>query len=100
MAVILGTVAVTAFGIALGRWLVKRPETSGSPLESGAGEKDEIGEGSYAGTRDYHDRARTFLEEKGKDISKLAHEAEAALEGPEGPSLEEAEQRGRSHAKA
>lgn len=63
-------------------------------------DRKDIGEGSYEGSRDYHERTEAFLAKKGKDVENLARKAEEALDGEEGESLKEAEQEGRSHAKS
>ncbi len=60
---------------------------------------EQVGEGSYEGARDYRQRTRRFLAEKGKDVEKLAHEAEEALDGEEAAALDAAEQDGRRHVR-
>lgn len=64
-----------------------------------AAKSDEIGEGSYAGTRDYNERTRKFLDEKGDKVEELAEDAAEALDGSEGEELREAEAEGKAHAK-
>ncbi len=59
----------------------------------------QVGEGSYEGARDYKERTKQFLAEKGQDVDKLAHAAEDALDGEESAELDAAEQEGRSHAR-
>jgi hypothetical protein len=61
--------------------------------------KKDIGEGSYEGTRAYRERTAAFLAKKGKAVPDLGHEASAALDGPEGAALREAEAAGRERAK-
>ena len=61
---------------------------------------NQIGEGSYQGSKDYHDRSEAFIAaNQGGKIDKLAHDAEDALDGPEGDDFAAAEKEGRSHAK-
>ena len=64
-------------------------------------EQDEkqFGEGNYAATRDYNERTRKFMDEKGESIEELAEEAEEALDSEEGAELRKAEEEGKSHAK-
>ena len=62
-----------------------------SPLE---------GEGSYTAARNYDEEQREFVAENKGKISKMAHDAETALEGPEGDDLREAEAEGRAKARA
>jgi hypothetical protein len=61
--------------------------------------KGEYGEGNYAASRDYNERTRKFMEEKGDTIDEKAEAAEEALDGPEGEILRKAEEEGKSHAK-
>jgi hypothetical protein len=60
----------------------------------------DIGEGSYEGARAYREKTAEFLAKKGKSVPDLAHEAEAALDGPQGDALRDAEAEGRRHAKS
>jgi hypothetical protein len=73
------------------------PENEKSPAPGDKGK--EFGEGNYAASRDYNERTRKFVDEKGKSIEQLAEEAEDALEGEEGAELRKAEEEGKSHAK-
>lgn len=57
------------------------------------------GEGNYDAARDYRRDTEAFIAKKGKDIPKLAKEAERALEGSEGESLKKAEEIGKSKAR-
>lgn len=57
------------------------------------------GEGSYTAARNYDDEQREFVAENNGKISKMAHDAEAALDGPEGDDLREAEAEGRAKAR-
>jgi hypothetical protein len=59
----------------------------------------QIGEGSYEGARQYKEETEEFLGRKGKDVGKLAKEAEAAIDGPEGEALAQAEAEGKRHAR-
>lgn len=69
---------------------------NGKDAEKGKGEH---GEGNYAASRDYNERTRKFMKDKGDTIEERAEEAEEALDGPEGESLRKAEEEGKSHAK-
>jgi hypothetical protein len=52
---------------------------------------EELGEGNRTAAKRYNAGVKETVETK--DIDKLAHEAEEALEGPEGDELREAEKR-------
>jgi len=52
------------------------------------------GEGSYTATRRYNEHLEQSIKKGNSDA--LAHEAETALEGPEGEALRKAEQIGKS----
>ena len=54
-------------------------------------DKNQQGEGSYEGTREYDERTKQFLDKKGKDVPQLARDAADALDGPEGDELRKAE---------
>jgi hypothetical protein len=60
----------------------------------------QIGEGSYEGARDYHERTQQYLQSKGGQVTKQAREAKKALNGGEGPALEAAEEEGLRHARS
>jgi hypothetical protein len=47
------------------------------------------GEGDYVSAKRYDDAQEAFAKDEGK-VQKKAKEAEAALDGPEGPELERA----------
>jgi len=68
----------------------KKHAKRSSPLE---------GEGSYTAARNYDEEQREFVAENKGKIGKMAKDAEAALEGPEGDDLRDAEAEGRSHAR-
>ena len=53
--------------------------------------KQTIGEGSYEGTRAFDTAQAGFVKANKDKIPAMGKEAEAALEGPEGDSLREAE---------
>lgn len=57
------------------------------------------GEGSYTAARNYDKSQEGFVKRNRGRITKLAREAEAALEGPEGKSLRAAEKKGRAKAR-
>lgn len=57
------------------------------------------GEGSYTATRNYDRGTETFIAKNKGKISKMAKDAEKALEGPEGKSLRAAERAGRAKAR-
>jgi hypothetical protein len=57
------------------------------------------GEGNYAASRDYDERIEKFVSEKKAAIPKYAKDAEKALEGPEGKSLRDAEEKGKAKAR-
>jgi hypothetical protein len=56
------------------------------------------GEGDYAAARHYDRDTQDFITKNRGKIEGLAKDAAAALDGPEGPSLREAEREGRAHA--
>jgi hypothetical protein len=60
-------------------------------------DKSQQGEGSYAGTREYDERTKQFLDKKGKDVPQLARDAADALDGKEGDELRKAEAEGKAH---
>jgi hypothetical protein len=55
------------------------------------GKKQIVGEGSYEGTRAFDKDQSSFVKRNKDRIPALGKEAEAALEGPEGDALREAE---------
>ena len=57
------------------------------------------GEGDYKAARDYKRDIDKFVQKKGNEIPDLAKAAEEAVEGPQGPELAEAEQKGKSKAR-
>jgi hypothetical protein len=61
-------------------------------------EQNRQGEGSYAGTRQYDERTKTFLDKKGKDVPQMARDASAALDGAEGDELRKAEENAKARA--
>jgi ribosome-interacting GTPase 1 len=54
------------------------------------------GEGSYTAARNYDRETESFIVRNKSKISKLAKEAEKALQGPEGKKLRAAERVGRA----
>ena len=61
---------------------------------------DEVqGEGDYKSARKYKRDIDTFMKEKGAEIPDRAKNAEQAIEGPEGPDLARAEEKGKSKAR-
>ncbi|WP_295631421.1 hypothetical protein [Novosphingobium sp.] len=60
-------------------------------------DKNQHGEGSYEGTREYDERTKEFLDKKGKDMPQLARDAADALDGPEGDALRKAEEEAKDH---
>ncbi len=64
---------------------------------AGDGKPEQIGEGSYEGTRNYQKSIGAYLE--GADVSADAQAAQPADEA-EARALKDAEKEGRSHAKA
>ena len=54
-------------------------------------DKDQQGERSFEGTREYDERTKQFLEKQSKDVPQLARDAADALDGPEGDELRKAE---------
>ena len=57
------------------------------------------GEGDYKSARVYKKDIEGFIEKKGDDIPNLAKDAEKAVDGPEGPELKKAEEKGKSKAR-
>ncbi|GEM_PF-7005108 len=54
--------------------------------------KEIFGEGNYTATRNFDRAEKAFVKRNRSRIPELGKEAEKALEGPEGPQLQEAEQ--------
>jgi hypothetical protein len=69
----------------------KRSAKRASPLE---------GEGSYTAARNYDKGTEQFIAKNKSEISRMAHDAGVALDGPEGNELRAAESEGRSKARA
>jgi hypothetical protein len=65
-----------------------------------AKKKQIVGEGDYAASKAFLKDQSSFVERHKSEIPKLAKDAEAALEGPEGADLTAAEEEGRSHSVA
>ncbi|MFM5917128.1 MAG: hypothetical protein ACKOOL_06295 [Novosphingobium sp.] len=61
---------------------------------------DEFGEGNYKAAREYDESAKRFARTHKDQIEGMAEDAAAALDGPEGDKLEQAEAEARSRAKA
>ena len=57
------------------------------------------GEGSYTATRNFDKAQQSFVKQNRGKIAKLGKEAEAALEGPEGKSLRDAEKKAKAKAR-
>lgn len=57
------------------------------------------GEGDYQSARVYKRDIDKFMKEKSGQIGDMAHDAEQAVEGPEGKDLEKAEEKGKSKAR-
>ena len=57
------------------------------------------GEGDYKSARVYKKDIENFIEKKDSQIPDLAKDAERAVEGPEGPELKKAEEKGKSKAR-
>jgi hypothetical protein len=57
------------------------------------------GEGDYKSARVYKKDIEGFIQKKGGDISRMAKDAEKAVEGPEGAELAKAEEKGKSKAR-
>ncbi len=57
------------------------------------------GEGSYTATHNFDKAQEAFVKSNRGRIGKLAKDAEAALEGPEGKSLRAAEKKARAKAR-
>lgn len=91
--------AVGGLAIVGGLVLASRRRASGKH-EAAASGGEGIGEGSYAGARDYHDRTSAFLQSQGKRVTARARQATKALESGERAELEAAEAKGRRHARS
>lgn len=76
-----------------------KPDPSASAGEDSSTSRSpqQIGEGSYEGTRDYQKSIKTYLEDA--DVAADARAARPADED-EANELRQAEQQGRSHSKA
>ena len=77
----------------------RRPVFAQQQQQSGSGEfgkQQQMGEGSYEGTRDYDQRTQDYL--KKHDVQKDA-EAAKPRSAEEARDLEQAEAEGRSHSK-
>ena len=57
------------------------------------------GEGSYTATRNYDRGTEKFIAKNKGKITKMAKDAEKALEGPEGKSLRAAERKAKAKAR-
>jgi hypothetical protein len=57
------------------------------------------GEGSYTASRNYDRGTEKFIAKNKSKITKMARDAEKALEGPEGKSLRKAEKVGKAKAR-
>jgi hypothetical protein len=57
------------------------------------------GEGSYTATRNFDKAQQDFVKKNKGRIAKLGKDAEAALEGPEGKSLRDAEKKAKAKAR-
>ncbi len=95
---LLGGAALAGVGIIIGRRLLARNSAAGRHEHEHAPE-GQIGEGSYEGAEEYRERTERFLDEKGRQVSRLASEASEALDGSESEDLEKAESRGRAPAR-
>lgn len=73
------------------------PSASDQASQSTSGSPQQIGEGSYEGTRNYQKSIKTYLEDA--DVAADARAARPADEN-EASELKQAEQQGRSHSKA
>ena len=56
------------------------------------------GEGNYDATRRFDAEEKAFIDKNRADLPKLAKEAEAALDGPEGEELRAAVAKSKAHA--
>ena len=75
----------------------QQQQQSGSgEFQPGQGKPQQMGEGSYEGTRDYNQRTEEYL--RTHDVDKDAEAAKPRSE-QEARELEEAEREGRSHSK-
>jgi hypothetical protein len=70
----------------------------GGSMEGGEGGSQIEGEGSYTASRHFRKAQTDFVRRNRSRIGKMGKNAEAALEGPEGGDLQEAENEARSHA--
>lgn len=61
---------------------------------------DVKGEGNHSAARRFDEAEQRFVKEHSGDIPGEARKAKAALEGPEGEALRQAEDSARSHAKS
>ena len=57
-----------------------------------------LGEGNYTASRNFRRAEEGFVRRNRRNIPKMGKEAEAAMEGPEGQELNEAEDEAKSHA--
>ncbi|MGC1173626.1 hypothetical protein [Polaromonas sp.] len=73
------------------------PSASAGTDPSTSRPPQQIGEGSYEGTRDYQKSIKTYLEDA--DVAADARAARPANED-EASEMKQAEQQGRSHSKA
>jgi histone H1/5 len=60
--------------------------------------RDVIGEGNYTASREFNKEQTDFVKRNKAKIPEMGHEAEKALEGPEGTALRAAEDEARAHA--
>lgn len=60
--------------------------------------KEVFGEGNYTASREFDKEQASFVKKNKSRIAKLGKEAEAALEGPQGDELREAEKEARGHS--
>ena len=74
----------------------KEFQQSSSPQASGGSKQQQMGEGSYEGTRDYNQRTERFL--KTHDVDKEA-EAAKPRSDHEARDMEKAEEEAKSHSK-
>lgn len=57
------------------------------------------GEGSYTATENFDKSEREFVAKHKADIPKMGKDAEAALEGPEGDELRQADEESKAKAR-
>lgn len=74
----------------------QQQQQSGSSQPQGKGTGQQMGEGSYEGTRDYNQRTEDYL--KKADVTADAEAAKPRSE-QEAREMEQAEREGKSHAK-